>query len=211
MLLTQVSISSNRRWNKRTHEIAIQVPSPPPAPQFFASGVREKENSWLQWLVYKNKLEGFWWKHLSCRKHLHLIEIIVFEESGPLCRLLPCLINTFMCAHTHTHTHTRTHTNTHTVTYAHTQMQTHSLSAHILMETPGWGPSTSSSSSCGSLGTGGSCSALGMLGAGSLSPWRQATAQQTSPHLVRLLFSSWVCLCACMCVYVYVSLYVPTC
>ncbi|GLD72418.1 triple QxxK/R motif-containing protein [Lates japonicus] len=59
------------------------------------------------------------------------------------------------------------------------------------METPGWGPSTSSSSSCGSLSTSGSCSTLGMLGAGSLSPWRQATAQQTSPHLVRLLFSSW--------------------
>lgn len=145
-------------------------------PSFFTS---ERKNSWLQWLVYENKLEGFWWKHLSCTKHLHLIEIIVFKKSGPLCWLLPCLTNTFMCAHTHTHT--RSH------------------SAHILMETPGWGPSTSSSSSCGSLSTGGSCSTLGMLGAGSLSPWRQATARQTYPHLV-LLFSSWGCLCVCVCV-----------
>ncbi|KAM7384237.1 hypothetical protein PAMA_011535 [Pampus argenteus] len=48
-----------------------------------------------------------------------------------------------------------------------TDTHTHTLSAQILMETPEWGPSTSSSSSsCGSLSYGGSCSStLGMQGA----------------------------------------------
>lgn len=96
--------------------------------------------------------------HLSCTKeHLHLIEIIVFEVSHCI-DSSDWLKNTFMCAQTHTHTH--------------------SQSAHILMETPGRGPSTSSSR--GSLSTSGSCSTLGMLGVESMLPWQQATAQQTS-------------------------------
>lgn len=86
-------------------------------------------HSCLQRLVYKNKLEEFWWKHLNGRKHLHLIEIIVFQESGLLCCLSPLSSkNTFTCTHS--------------------QRQTHRLSAHILMERPPErSPGTSSSSS----------------------------------------------------------------